>query len=190
VNLDDSKKEILYPQIQGVTLSEQKSPKGAAGVLNTSHKGARSSTKHILPIQKPPKGAAKFTLERSRHKRLPTYQHKAHEDTIQCKTQMKNIVTTTRCTPYTRYPPLIDVPTAVLRRRGARVAFSLIVAKGRRWQHSSLHWFFFRDKTSFSEIKQHQPQLFPIKKVPRIPFPNARPGHRCQQVTAGLLIKP
>jgi hypothetical protein len=61
---------------------------------------------------------------------------------------------------------------------GGRAAFSLIVTKERRWQHSSLHWFFFQDKTSFLEIKQHQHQLFPIKKVMQIPFPNTRPEHR------------
>jgi hypothetical protein len=102
---------------------------------------------------------------------------------------MKHIVTTTQCTPYTRYPPLVDVPTAVLRRRGERAAFSLIVAKERRWQHrnTSLHWFFFRNKISFSEIKKHQPQLFHIKKIPQIPFPNTRPRHRRQQVNCGPL---
>jgi hypothetical protein len=123
---------------------------------------------YFHPIQKPPKGAVKLTLGAASEFVTKDYQQINIKRT---KTEMKHIVTTTRCTPYTRYPPLIDVPTAVLRRRWVIATFLLIVAKERCWQHSSLHWFFLWDKTNFSEIKQHQPQLFPIKKVHRSPSP-------------------
>jgi hypothetical protein len=109
-----------------------------------------------------------YHKKQSRHRRLPIDQYKhindaqVHEDATRCNSaqaqQMKDTLCYNYkvCTMHKIFTPH-DIPIAVLWRMGEWAAFLLIDAKERRWQYSLLHRFLFWDKTSFSEIKQHQP---------------------------------
>ena len=64
----------------------------------------------------------------------------------------------------------MHVLIAVLWRRWVSAEFSLKFTKERRWQHTFLHRLLLRDKANFTEIEQHQSQLFAVKKSLQIPL--------------------
>jgi hypothetical protein len=52
-----------------------------------------------------------------------------------------------------------------------------------------LHWLLFWDKADFTEIEQHQSQLFAVKKSPQIPLPETSLVRRCQYDPTSPLLQ-